>query len=331
MPAKAKKTSAPKSPATLCHAAKKFNAIIILDTGPQFTAAEAELRLRTMALHHTKGAPLPPIIRVSALDVSPMASAMALYRAWRAVGHGSPALYLCATTTGNATLTMLTTDWGNTVIGPNDGTLSLLGRLFAERHVPFELHSLDLDHIIAVERLRMDNPDWEPAPDFALRDYLAPAAALQIAGLDSTDKNSLPLNLTSLPFAEGSHTLRLKLHESQPAYALPTGNGSFLLNLTIDPLSFDQLLDDQAQFTLEMHRVCTPCQFRRLFQNPTVRAEQPVPPPSPKRAFVRGVGSLSLDGTLAPAWDERFLTLHLGPYAPAQADHPLPLTLTRQK
>jgi hypothetical protein len=331
MPIKAKKNAAKKEPASLCHAAKKYNAIIILDTGPQFTAAEAELRLRTMAIHHTRGAALPPIIRVSALDASPMASAMALYRAWRAVGHGSPALYLCATTTGNATLTMLTTDWGNTVIGPNDGTLSLLGRLFTERHVLFELHSLDLDHIIAVERLRMDNPDWEPAPDFALRDYLAPAAALQIAGLSAVDKNSLPLNLVSLPFAEGSHTLRLKLHESQPAYALPTGDGNFLLNLTIDPLSFDQLLDDQASFSIEMANVHTPCLLRRLFQNPAVKAEQPVPPPSPKRAFVRRVGSLSIDGTLAPAWDERFLTLHLGPYAPAHGNHPLPLTLTRQK
>ncbi|HEX2859856.1 MAG TPA: hypothetical protein VHP58_06645 [Alphaproteobacteria bacterium] len=323
-----KKTTAAKVPAR-----QPFKAIIILDTGPQFTAAEAELRLRTMAAHHTKGAPLPPVVRVSALDASPLASAMALYRAWRAVGHGAPALYLCASTTGNEALTMLTTDWGNAVLAPNDGTLSLIARLFAERHITFQLFPLDLENIIQGERARMENPDWEPAPDFALRDYLAPAAALCVAGISPVIKHASPLMAQGLPFAEGSRTMSLKLHQPLPTYALPLGNGEFLLNLTLDPLSYDQLIDDRAVFSLEMDNVHAPCRFTRLMRLPTVEVEPDNTPtgPLPTALGTRRVGTLGLDGTLAPAWDERFLTLKLQNAPASSSFTPLPLTLIRQK
>lgn len=327
-----KAAKVPKKPAAKLPVRKPFNSIIILDTGPQFTAAEAELRLRTMASHHTHGAPLPPVVRVSALDASPLASAMALYRAWRAVGHGAPALYLCASTTGNEALTMLTTDWGNAVLAPNDGTLSLISRLFAERHIPFKLFPLDLDSIVASERARMENPDWAPAPDFALRDYLAPAAALCVAGISPTIKHASPLLPQGLPFAEGSRTLSLKLHEPLPAYALPLGSGDFLLNLTLDPLSYDQLIDDRAVFSLEMANICAPCRFTRMLRLPTVEVEAGTPAgPLPIALGSRRVGTLGLDGTLAPAWDERFLTMHLGNTLPVNGFTPLPLTLIRQK
>jgi hypothetical protein len=319
MPAKAVAKPKPVAPA-----ARGFTTIVVLSPGEALTAAEAELKLRTAAV----GLALPPVVRVSDLEATPAAMALALYRAWRAVGRGAPALYLCAgQNPGRAeggALSVMTTDWGNTVLAPNDGSLGLLVRLFAERHIPHTLKQLDIDAVVAAEQARMQNPEWQPAPDFALRDLLAPAAAL-LATRSGRLESGAPLAPLVLPFAEGSRTLRLKLHDAQPGLAVPVGPHRYLLNLTLDPLAFDQLLDDSAEFRLEMPGVRAPCPLTRLFRSPTAGMAAD----SALSGRGRRAGTLGLDGTLAPAWDERFLALTLHPRARPSRPGPLPLTLIR--
>lgn len=364
MPAKARKTTAKtaarRKPSTAGaktsakpSAFKGFNEIIILSPGAELTAAEAELRLRTVA-RHLKVPALPPVLRVAEIEANPNATALALYRAFRAVGRGGPALYLCAGNPTEGALSILQTDWGNTFLASNDGTLGLLASLFAQRGIAHTFTQLNTEAVLESEQRRMQNPDWQPAADFALRDLLAPAAAALLAGVPAARMGNLAatrtvatgLALHQTTFATRLQPLPLRLDEPADVHAVAIAPGNYLINLTLDPLSFDQLLDDRARFTLSYPGHC-PMGIIPL----TRRLKLDVAGPdghttgscatghcTPRSSHAchhgaagHGCGNhLHLSPYPAPAWDERFLSLHItGCCVPALDTLKLTLTRTR--
>lgn len=317
--------------------AKEFTSIVILAPGAEVTGAETELRLRSVARHHGVHH-LPPVVRVAEITPTPEATALALYRAFRAVGRGGPAMYLVDGNHVGGALTALRTDWGNTVLCANDGTLALLQTLFDLRGIPTSLAEIDTDRITANEQARMQNPDWHPAPDFALRDILAPAAASLLAGtpLDKltrapgTRTRASGLAVHGSAFAQGMNTLPLQIGSPIPALAMRQDDGTYLLNLTLDDLSFDQLLDDQATFTLQHQHHCRWLSKLGLHHKHklVVHGHGHHEAESHKHQAHCHHGSccgtagkaplnnchnhLHLSPLQAPVWDERFLSISLG-------------------
>lgn len=322
----AQRAKAPAAPRPL----KAFTTVILLSPGAEVSAAEAELRLRTVARHLGMDA-LPPVLRVAEIDPTPDATALALYRTFRALGRGGPALYLAAGNPTEGALSLLITDWGNTFLAPNDGTLGLLAALFRQRRIPHTLTTLNAEALTQAEQSRMQNPDWQPAPDFSLRDLLAPAAAALLAGTPaarlaapSSRTNPGGLNLHQTPFSERLQPLPLRLNDAVSAHTLPLGNGQWLVNLTLDPLSFDQLHDDKAQFTLTGTGLTKgwlsglmPHSLLKLSGRHTLGVAGGTGHPAGPH--------LHLSPLPSPTWDERFLSLHL----PEGVTLPSLVTLTR--
>ncbi len=313
-----------------------FTSIIILAPGAEVTSAEAELRLRSVGRHHGLRH-LPPVVRIAEIAPTPEATALALYRAFRAVGRGGPAIYLIDGNHVGGALTALRTDWGNTILCANDGTLALLQTLFDLRGITSHLAEIDTDRIVLAEQGRMQNPDWHPAPDFALRDILAPAAASLLAGTPlekltraaGTRTRASGLAVHGSAFARGMSTLPLQIGASIPALAMRQDDGTWLLNLTLDDLSFDQMLDDQASFTLSHEHGCGWLRKLGLARKHklVVHGHGHHEPESHKTHASCHHGGccgsnkvplnncrnhLHLSPLQAPVWDERFLSVSLG-------------------
>jgi hypothetical protein len=329
-PAKPAPAKRPTARPTARPNSKAFSSVVVLAPGAELLAAEAELRLRSIARH--LGAPVPPVVRVAELETTPEATGLALYRAFRAVGRGGPVLYLVASNAQAGALCALTTDWGNTILAANDGTLAMLVQLFSLRGIPFTLTELDVDALTATEQRRMDNPEWQPAPDFALRDVLAPAAAQVLSGTPanhlarptSTKTKAAPA-LVPQPtrWSKNLATLPLGLGEKINALALPQPDGTWLLNLTLDPLSFDQLLDDRAGFTLKHpHRCRWLNKLGLMHCHKLVVHGTAAPTTSCCAGGTCGssccgskntcANHLHLSPLQAPVWDERLLSITLG-------------------
>lgn len=304
--------------------ATAFKQVLILAQGPDVLAAEAELRLRTVARHIGVEA-LPPVLRIPHTGTTPLATGLALYQLFRATGRGGPALYIAGGAADHGALSLLTTDWGNAVLAPNDGTPGTLVSFFQQRKIPFTLHQLALDSLISAEQHRMENPEWEPSFAFALRDVLAPAAAALLGGLPfaSLAQTGTKTNATGLtphipPFASKLQPLPMKLNTPIPVLALKQAEGPHLLNLTLDALSFQQLVDDRAAFTLTLPPRGGLLPLRHT--HTLTATEHPTPTPH-----------LGLSPLPAPAWDESFLTLSVSCTHPCWADPIVPLTLTRTR
>lgn len=321
-----------RSTSTKAGTTPHFHHVIILAQGAEILGAEAELRLRTVG-RHIGLTQLPVVVRVAELPTTPMATGLALYQAFRATGRGGPALYVVGGAAAQGALSLLTTDWGNAVLAPNDGTLGLLTTLFTQRGIPFTLQQLALDSIITAEQHRMENPEWQPSLTFALRDVLAPAAAALLAGLPFTSltQAGTKTNATGLHphvphFANKLTTLPLKLHTPHSLLALKQPDGSFLLNLTLDALSFQQLEDERAQFTLTL-----PPRHSWLPSGLTGAHSHTLHVGQPATSGHQNHGGLSLSGLPAPVWDEHFISLSVTCSHPCWADPIIPLTLTRNR
>jgi hypothetical protein len=329
---KAKAKPAPKT--SVQSKPKPFDSIVILAPSHDVTAAEAELRLRSVA-KYVKVTNLPPVMRISGLNPSPEATALALYRTYRAVGRGGPVLYVVNGNHTGGALCALTTDWGNTILCANDGTLSLLASLFSLRKIPHTLTELNTDSIINAEQTRMQNPEWLPAPDFALRDILAPAAALLLAGTPlksmaqahSTRTNASGLHIHNNVFCQNIQTLPLHLHKSIHARAMRLSSGNILINLTLDPLSFDGLLDDTATFTLSFAHPYAWLAKLGLQSSHTVHVHAA----ESLHHKTRCKGHMHLSPLQAPVWNERFLEVSLSSALAPSIPHIFEVSLSRTR
>lgn len=324
------KPRAPQAPASLRLPA--FSGIVILSPGSEMQSAEAEMRLRTAArylsgpkkpavpaeLSPNRQPVVPPVIRVAEIPASPAATAMALYRSFRAMGRGGPCLFLAAGNTTMGQPTLFTTDWGNTLLAPDDGTLDMVADLLNQRRIAYSRSPMNIDPILAFERMRMENPDYQPALDFTLRDVLAPAAALLLAGTaaneicqtDPTPTKASGRHLAH-PFIRGMRSLTPRLGAETPFLAIRNDDGDLLTNLTLDGLGFEQMAEEKAVFTLQtgprgngLTRLFLPSSKVGMRTSATHVSEP----------------HLALSSTLAPMWDERFLSLHLPTQVPAFAD-----------
>ena len=326
----AKKTAAPSakaaakaSPAAPAAPAPAFNHLtIITDFGRDLTNAQMDMRLRNV-LHYLQAERqkrtswpksiafnpavvphMPPAMHVHDIPFGHVdEGAFALYSCFRALGRSGPNLFVFALHCHGVTESpaILQTDLGNTFIGPNTGALGLLRDYFRNRGIETQLHKIDVEKVEDLERLRMDAPDYHLPRTFLGRDVYAVVAAYLAAGVPIGVFTTKPegYRLTVRGFAEGVNTLPMKLGAPTRFMCFRDNSfGNLKTNLTLDALTFDQLVEEQAQFN-----ITSAAKSRFRLQRAQVFTAKRMASARKTDAY------FFLGSTFAPVWDERFVEL----------------------
>jgi S-adenosylmethionine hydrolase len=311
------------------------NVVIVTDFNDDVANAQIEMRLRNVLAYtvqqRNNRTTLPEDIAISDVfterrlqpppvmqvrDIPPGNidyAAYALYTCYRALGRTKPNLFIHVTDPGvghSDDRSLLITDLGNTFIGPNNGTLGLLARFFAERNIRTKQWLLDTDTIETIEQARTESPTYHLPRTFHGRDLFGVVAGLVAGGVDPYSvvlPQSDGMPLIKRPFANKLQALPLQLKRPQPFFAMRDNTfGNLKTNLTLDSLSFDQLVDEGAKFRVR-------CQHKHP-RGPFCWGNSTLTFPA-KRAFAGSLQAghplLFLGSTLAPMWDERLVELAL--------------------
>lgn len=247
----------------------------------------------------------PAVITIG--DISPGFmdyAAYTLYNSARTLGRSAPNLYIYVTSTASPNgegKVMLVTDWGNTYIGLNNGTLGLIKAYYSARNIGCELYSIDEDMVETLEQIRMDEPTYSIPASFHGRDIFAVTAGLIAGGIPAHQLGQKieTEKVADTPFTSALQSLPLKL-KSKVEGVVFSENGagqSVISNFTTDTITFDQLVDEKAVFKISCQSAVTG--KKQVYKCPVVRTA------------AQAGGTLSLSGMLAPLWDEYFVTILL--------------------
>ena len=234
--------------------------------------------------------------------------AYSLYCCYRALGRSRPNLFIHVTDPGVGAgddRSIMVTDYGNTFIGPNNGSLGLLRAYFDERGIPYKVWKIDLDKVEELEQYRMEEPTYHIPRTFHGRDIFSVVAGLLSGGVSpealaiEEDKNgpamtALSDSISALPDKLGSPVLFYAFRDNT--------YGNLKTNLTLDALTFDQLVEEAAEFKIT----------NTLKKAAWWESQQKIITFVAKRVFAdvsRGEPLLYLGSTFAPQWDERLVEL----------------------
>lgn len=325
-------SSAPKrlQPKTLPVSQNTFqNLVILTDFGDDVANAQIEMRFRNVAqwVHEerTKRTLMPADItlpKAAAAAVNPAVmhvtdipfgnidyAGYALYCCYRALGRSRPNVFIhvCDPGVGAADdRCILQTDYGNTFIGPDNGTLGLLKTYFADRGIKSTLWQLDRDRLEELEQHRMEEPSYHIPRTFHGRDIFAVAAGLVAGGVPiaSFAEQKDVARLIGTNFAEKLTSLPLKLNADILCFAFRDNTyGNLKTNLMLDGLTFDQLIEEDAVFqAVPANASFWQGGFSRRITFSVRRVFSDVS---------RGAGVLYLGSTFAPEWDSRLVELAL--------------------
>lgn len=250
----------------------------------------------------------PEVITIG--DISPSFTdyaAYTLYNSARTLGRCAPNLYIYVTTNtfpSAAEKVMLVTDWGNTYIGLNNGTLGLIKAYYTARHIGYETYVIDEDMVETLEQIRMDEPTYSIPSSFHGRDIFAVTAGFIAGGIPAHQLGQKMENpkVADTPFTSALQSLPLKLKGKVEGVVFAgSGTGqSAISNFTTDAITFEQLADEKAVFKIIMHPSAGG--KKQVHKCPVVRMGQ-------------GSAGLLLSGMLAPLWDEYFVNITLPPVA----------------
>ncbi|MFZ2619681.1 MAG: SAM-dependent chlorinase/fluorinase [Alphaproteobacteria bacterium] len=327
------KTAAPMAKGTVgpLHGAYQ-NVVILTDAHSTLNSAQIEMRFRNVLqwVHdeRAKRSLMPKDIQLSPLNSKPALpqvvhitdipsgnvdyAAYAMYCAYRALGRSRPNIFIHMVDAADIPAhtvpdrSMFVTDYGNVFLGPNNGSLGLIRKYFEERDgVESALFALDRDRIEELEQHRMEEPEYSIPATFQGRDVLAVAAGLLAGGLTPMQVGKLvkagqPMQL---PFVQHMVNLPQQLNKPLEAMAFcDPALGNLKTSLTLDALSFDQLVDDNAVFRLRVKG-----QKKGLFGKADVVLDI-----KPRRVFADAAQNellMYLGSTFAPEWDQRMVSL----------------------
>jgi S-adenosylmethionine hydrolase len=303
------------------------NLVIVTDFNCDISNAQMEMRFRNVlawtqeeSIKRTlmpQEIPLPP----TAIEAAPPAvvhvtdvpygnidhAAHALYACYRALGRSRPNIFIHVTDPGvgrENNRSILVTDYGNTFIGPNNGSLGLMKAYFEERDIPSTLWQLDQDKIEELEQHRMEEPTYHIPRTFHGRDIFAVTAGLLAGGVPpaslAQDKKSKGPTQTS--YAQHLQPLPLQMKQPVRAHAFRDNTyGNLKTSLLLDALSFDQLVEENAHFRVSAPASGPWWRFKTrttIFPARQVFADLPA-----------GAPLLYLGSTFAPEWDQRLVEL----------------------
>ena len=234
--------------------------------------------------------------------------AYSLYCCYRALGRSRPNIFIHVTDPGvgqGDDRTIMVTDYGNTFIGPDNNSLGLLKAYFEERGITCKLWKIDRDKVEELEQHRMEEPTYHIPRTFHGRDIFAVTAGLIAGGVHPSQlaKEEVKGGPQQSLYAKDIKPIPQQLRQRVVGYAFRDNTyGNLKTNLTLDSLSFDQLVDEGAQF-----RVST-TEAETSWWQPSGR----VVTFTAKRIFAdvpKNESLLYLGSTFAPQWDERFVEL----------------------
>ncbi len=311
------------------------NVVVLTDFNDDVANAQIEMRLRNVLAYtvqqRNKRTTLPDDVAISDVfverrlqpppvmnvrDIPPGNidyAAYALYSCYRALGRTKPNLFIHVTDPGvghSEDRCLLMTDIGNTFIGPNNGSIGLLARFFAERNIRTKQWLLDIDIIEQIEQARMESPTYHLPRAFHGRDLFGVVGGLIAGGVDPmalVQPQSDGMPVVKRPFASKLQALPMQLRRPQPFFAIRDNiYGNLKTNLTLDALAFDQMVEEDARFRV---RCC-----HKHPRGPFCWGNSTMTFPA-RRAFTAGTAvgmpQLFLGSTMAPMWDERLVELAL--------------------
>lgn len=223
----------------------------------------------------------------------------ALYSCYRALGKGMwPNIFIHVTDPGVGAgndRSLLITDEDNVFIGPNNGTLGMMVQYFRERKVPYQLFPLNQELIEEMEQLRTDSPSYIMPRTFHGRDFMAVVAGLVAAGVKpqhvalKADVFEPVIN----DFATRLVTLPERVGGEESCFAFKDNTfGNLKTNISIDPLAFATLVDEEAVFEVTHGKKTHTFKAGHVFAD-----------------MAKGEALLYLGSTFSATWDERFVEL----------------------
>ncbi len=232
--------------------------------------------------------------------------AYSLYTCYRTLGRSRPNLFIHACDPGvgsGENRSILVNDYGNVFVGPDNTSLGLLKAYFDERGIPSKLWRIDLEKIEELEQYRMQEPSYHIPLTFHGRDVFAVVAGLLAGGVKPEDLASKEVKKGPVlgDYADGITPMPQRLGEKINCFAFRDNTyGNLKTNLTLDALTYDQLVEEEAIFKVT-YKISKPkfWQFKtRSLMFVTKRIFSDVK---------NGEPILYLGSTFAPEWDERFV------------------------
>jgi S-adenosylmethionine hydrolase len=329
-PAKKKASSHPSSPQGAVRAYQ--NLVVITDFNNDIANAQIEMRFRNVLAwvreESLKRSLMPEEITLpaTAVEATPPAvvhvadvpygnidhAAHALYVCYRALGRSRPNIFIHVTDPGlgqEDNRSILVTDYGNILIGPDNGSLGLMEAYFQERGIACTLWRLDREKIEDLEQRRMEEPTYHIPRTFHGRDIFAVTAGLLAGGVSPSvlAQEKATEHPRQTEYAQHLQPLPLQMRQSVTAHAFRDNtHGNLKTNLLADDLTFDQLVEEKACF-----KVSAPATGRgwRLKSRTTF-----FPVTQAVVDLAKGSPLLYLSSTFAPEWDQRLvaLAIHTG-------------------
>ena len=235
----------------------------------------------------------------------------ALYALYRTLGRNTrPNIFVHVTDPGvgdGEDRSILVTDQGNIMIGPNNGTLAMIGAYFKTRNIPYTIYTIDQPLVERLEKLRMESPSYETPLTFHGRDIFAVVAGLIAAGATpeslAVKKENNQQEMVHTRFAQGFCALPTEKGKCVTFSAFRDNTfGNLKTNLSLDAQTLDALVEEGARYKIWKKGKCgTHCKlFGKKFTFPV------------RKVFAHskaGEPVLYLGSTFSVNWDERLVEL----------------------
>lgn len=151
--------------------------------------------------------------------------------------------------------TILVTQHHGTIIGPNNGSLSLITQVLDAQHELYTLLPIDIKKVEALERFRLNDPNYQVPDIFHGRDVFAVIAGALAAGInprffsDTTREGTIAV--TDSDFSKNQQTLTAALHQPIEVAAFADRNyGDVKTSLVVPDSLARQLLKENAVFRI---------------------------------------------------------------------------------
>ena len=237
-------------------------------------------------------------------------AAHALHTTYRALGsHTRPNIFVHVTDPGIAHTshdrTMLVTDEGNILIGPNNGSLAMMATYFKSRGVDFTLYTIDTDKVEMLERIRMARPAYKTPHTFHGRDLFAVVAGLVAAGVQPhmLAMETQLAKVKQSDFASRICMLPEKIGDHSTAYAFRDNTfGNLKTNLYSSAENVKDLVAQNAVYRIQT----TP---QKGILNRVFAPKVDFPLTEHFHHLKKGSPLMYLGSSFSVAWDGRFIEL----------------------
>lgn len=236
----------------------------------------------------------------------------ALYSTYRALGRNTrPNIFVHVTDPGegySADRSILVTDHGNVMIGPNNGTLGLMRVYLESRSIPYDLFPIDTVKVEALERLRVASPTYELPRTFHGRDLFAVVAGLIAGGVDPhclAPSSKMDDEPNPTAFSQGLNHLPKNVGDEIEFTVFRDENfRSLRTNLCTSSAIIQSLIEQDAAYEVSGYPTEKLGFLKKMFSKP-IR----FPVMNSFSNLKAGEPFLYIGSTLSTYWDERFIEL----------------------